>query len=281
MHILLKSWLDAFKIFSPKVFLGLIMTTGQRFWNALKNLFLHFKWLVVIDVIILSLVGNKLINILTSEGNQLSGFAIIVQFVTSIIWFVLGAAILLFAVMPLKEQNPLEFFKQMFLRYIQLSFFFMLLFLFSTSLLFSAGVTTLPQVPWILYSIVRHFEVLTILYWFNSSFTFKGIFGSVERAANFILYHLPLIAFSILLMWGFNSLMNLIFYKFSGIDNLVQLIANGTSTQELAATKSNLTITPVLLFKYLKYLLETIWLCFVFSLFEMKKDDIYSSEYFE
>jgi hypothetical protein len=281
MNILFKSWISSLKNLAPITFFSFLKNSAKRFAHASILTFKIFKWLLVADIAIFFLVGNKLIGLL-GAGQDLSPTAMMIQFATSIIWFVLGTAMLLFAIKPEDSVSPLDYFKITSIRFIQLSFFAMVLFLILTASLFSLGITMIPQIPWILLAVAKTLELLVVFFWLASTFSFKEIFVSIEQAANFLLYNLPFILILILILWGLNFLIELAFINHKAIEIITQTAARNYATQNVTQQViAKISIGEVLAFKYIKFFLDAMWICFLFTFFNQKQGEVYSTTLFK
>jgi hypothetical protein len=281
LRILLIAWFNAIKIFIPHNLLLILIATIKTFWYAIKTTFTHLYLLLIIDLIAILLFGRpiaKALSLAAQKGTQTySSLVALIYLVIEINWFIFSSAALLFIQQKNKTEHWAKYFKRSFFRYIQLTLFFSLVIFFGISFLMWGGITKLPSIHWTIASITHIFELIAIFYWIESLGRLTDLFRSIEKSANFIFYNLPIILFLFLILISFNFINKLIFPTY--VTNIF-----GASLQNIEQLRHNISILSLIrfiLFRYIKFILEYIWIALFFVIYEQKKHALYGTTYFE
>lgn len=282
MRILLHHWIRSLYFFTPQSLKTTVIRSAWVYATAFSLLLKHFYWVLLAEVFIFATLVesfNKQVPATTDGALTITPGFMMASFVLGILGLVLNTALLLF----IRKEEPfspaIPYFKYYFFRYLQFSLFIFAVTLFGLCMLFGMGITKIPPLPAAVTYGIKMLEVLAVLFWLDSSFSIKNIFVSFEKAINLLLYNLPIFAALLFMLWG--------------IEQTVQAIILGTNSTNLASitlsqrieisnlVKEGSSTTALVLFKYLRFIIEYFWIAIIFCVYRQRRDVNYAASFFD
>ncbi|QQR48804.1 hypothetical protein IPF37_04555 [bacterium] len=210
---------------------------------------------------------------------------------SSLMWWLLGFSLadfmlhggfLLFVRQKSDDKITKNYLFSFMLRYIQYSLIFSLVMLMLVVFFASLGMTALPHVHWSVVMMVRSLELIMLFFWFDSPCMVKDFFKALEKGVNFVLYNLPFLLIFLILGLVSQFVLKLavcglsVEYAdiFAFLNGRLELVA------PITVSDGQLAIWRVLLFKYLKFMLDFFWICFLWVVYDRKKMISYANSFF-
>jgi hypothetical protein len=282
MFVLFHHWKKSIFLLFPGNFSKIFFDFVERSWKTFVVVAKYFKWFFVIDFCILVLFGDKFIKSLQStflSSSPMSSFPMEVLFfsiVTGIIGFVLSVSF--FILLPRKNYfvDVKFYMKTYFFRYVQITFFFMMLALFGIMLLVNFRLTIFPKFHFIFGLLAAIIHSLTTFYWLESKFYFRDIFRSFERAINLIMYNAPFFA----VFLGSIFLGKLFLSYCLGLENIEKMLTNGLDSFLIISKQGKASWIILFFLRYIKFLLDALFFSFLFVIYNAKKKALYSKSIF-
>jgi len=277
MKPLLYYWQRAFLLALPQNLFALAKQAIITWAGAVKVFVTYFAWLLLVDLGLFALIGNNIIHLIKQPSDiaNLSHIALLLQFVLSIVWFVLRAGFLLFLRMESMPAGSVAgYFKRYFFRYIQFSLLLSLLMLVSLSVLISLGITQIPSLHWMLLLALSVLQFLGIFFWLDSGFTIKDFFRAIESGLNFFVYNLPIFLIFFLLLYGVSFFLSNIFPSlFVVLSNYVNVASNTVAAKEIS-------VPLFMVFKYLRFFVEFLLISMLYVIYQRRKNIPYTKSIF-
>ena len=279
-------WLESLKFFIPTSFFPAIVGTIRKFVQVVITLITTLRWFFIVDLLIFIFFGQKIIDMISTVQNatympHAHAMTLLFSLGSEVIWLIVSAASLLFVMRQNEELTPLAYFKAYFFKFIQLSLFFSLLIFLVLVLLMGFGITKIPKLHWFFTSSFRFVQLSTFFYWFDSSFSFKDILKSCEKSINFVVYNLPLFGFIFMAIWICESFLKGILWGWQDAFVIDQTFFGGKTNVLLQEMGKNLSVIRFVFFKYSNFFINFFWICFIFMVYEAKKQISYAKSFFE
>lgn len=287
MFTILHYWQQSLALFVPTRFCSLLLLTAKKYSRALMRFVLFFNILLVASLIARFFCPQEIFivqELATSMPEKLLERS-------SLMWWLLGFSLadfmlhggfLLFIRQKSDDKTTKDYVFSFMLRYIQYSLIFSLVMFMLVIFFASLGMTSLPHVHWSVVVMVRSLELIMLFFWFDSPCLIKDFFKAFEKGVNFVVYNLPFLL--ILLILGLVSQFVLklavcgmsVEYAdiFAFLNGRLELVAPVTAGHGVLAT------WRVLLFKYLKFMLDFFWICFLWVVYDRKKMISYANSFF-
>lgn len=286
MYTIFYAWGRSLKIFSLDYIKLFFLFVATNFVRAAKFLIQTFWWLFLVDAIFFIYCGdllNKVPSISSDPTQPVNSGALFLHLINSIIFFVLSTAFLLSIRKPEKSNNHL-YFKNSFLRYIQLQLIFSLVFLFILNLLVSSGISTFPKLNWVLSVFFSLIELIIVFYWLDSDFRLREILYSLEKTLNLILYNIPFFILIFVVLLGSKFGLGYLFSHFGLVANNFQILGKMQKDFLLnISTNSFTTIYAIkyLAMKYVAFFCDYFFISLIFAFYLIKKHETYTASIFE
>lgn len=275
MFVLLESWKQSFFLLHPKTLLVMMRSAKSHFVQTLVDVVHFLKWVFVLDAAVFLLFGQKIFAIFDQAANKaqpmqaLPFIVTIVGIIVSITTFLLHGAFLVVLRRQHSDLNrPIrEYFGEYFMRYVQLALFFSLIMVVFFSLIMSLGITKIPTIQSWFPFLFRLIEMLMIFYWLDSKFTFKDVFGSLEKGLNLFFYNLPF----------FLLILGLFFLGLHAIDRIAHILP-AINHEGAGMISSGLYAVG---FRYGKMFLSFAWTAFLFVFYQRRNQVLYNKIFSE
>jgi hypothetical protein len=282
MRAIFSAWQQALLFFSPNNLFSFIKQSLAIFIKASIQVVVNYGWFFAIDAGIFLLFGDLIAqaaNIQTAPAHSYSLSFLLLMLAQSLVWFLATSAYLLF-VRKDDITAPKAYFNVFLFRYVQLLLIFSLAALMGVYILFSCGITKMPDLPWIIFALKKIFEYYIVFYWLNSSNRFVDFFSSIERAINLIFYNVPFFIIIIGLLWLVDFSMGHIVGRLLHTANIHPIWQQST----LLTLKANALLSTrfkVILIKYFATIVEYFWISLIFVFYDTKKRERYTNSMFE
>ncbi|MCK4650586.1 hypothetical protein KAT08_00240 [Candidatus Babeliales bacterium] len=286
MKILLSFWKKSLEIFYPTNLENFLLLFFKRIFSSTKIFLKYFGWLFLVDAFLFLWLGDIIIkskHILLDPTKVVNRGVLLLHLMISVIWFILSVGYLLSIRKPYKHINWL-YFRIGFFRYIQLAIIFSLIVLLIFNFLVSFGISIFPTLHWSLNVLIRLIELITIFYWLDSSYRFKEMFYSLEKALNFVLYNLPFFLILLFLWFGFRYLVGFIMYDLGFLFYLKSLLVEISFMKKLLIFLNSyniFSIIKMLSLKYFLFFMDYFAIGFLFTFYSFKKKEKYFYSFFE
>jgi len=286
MQIIFRFWRKSLEVLYPKNFKLFLSIFFKKFFKSTVLFLRFFGFLFIVDFALFVWLGDVILKtrqLFVTPEKSINTSAVLLHLTISIIWFMLSVGFLLSIRRPYKNIGWM-YFRNGFLKYVQLALVFSLIVLLLFNLISGFGITVFPTFHWSLNVLIRLIEVITIFYWLDSSYRFRDMFFSFERALNFVLYNFPFFLFLFLFWWLFKWAVGFVLIKlgFSLDFNMIfSSIATGTEAVVLPDSYSFFSIIKSLGLKYLLFFWDYFVITFIFVFYTVKKKDKYTYGFFE
>ena len=285
MPLLFEEWIKLFKIFFSKKSIKFINKLLRIYLKSLKNLFIYFGWLFLVDMLFFSIYSDYFFKAMDYLNNPITyinpNYMMIILFI-SIIWFILPTALLL----CIRREGDVNFyyFQNSFFHYVQLKLVFSLIFFLVFNLLIHLGITIFPKIHWTLAMTFKLIELITILFWLDSSYRFSDIFYALERAINLLLYQLPFFYLVLFLMLIFHLSLCSFLDGFKIDYNFYRTINALEITNFFGYAINNISIISKIkffLWRYFLFLLNFLYVAFIYTFYSIKKREQFARSLLE
>lgn len=282
MHAILLAWKNALDVLKPHRLWGLAVSSFKSLWKGAYAFGRSFWVFLVADVMLFLLFGSYTASqeALLALTKSSSLALLILLLIQSIIWF-LTSTIFFLLVRREEASNDYLYCSNALIKFCQITmlpsfFFIMVVYL----LIAVGGITALPTVPWAASLCLRVISLMTIFYWLDTAQqTPKAFFSAIERGINLCFYNLPLIAIfvgvALLINAGCSTLISYIVAE--PVKNAL-LVPPLTILGKLAATFKGRCL--FLAFKYGIFIIESIWMAFMLSIYRRKRNEEYTTMFF-
>jgi hypothetical protein len=282
MFVLFHHWKKSIFLLFPRNFSELFFDFVERSWKTFVVITKYFKWFFIIDFCIIALFGDRLVKAIQKiflSSSPAYSFPMEILFfsiVTGMIWFVLSVSF--FILLPSKNcsVDVKSYLKTYFIRYVQITLFFMMVSLFVVMLLVNFRLTIFPKFHFIFGLLAVIIHSLTAFYWLETKFYFRDIFRSFERAINLIMYNAPFFA----VFLGFIFLGKLFLSYCLGLENIEKVLTYGLDSFLIISKQKKYSWILLFFLRYIKFFLETLFFSFLFVIYNAKKKIMYSKSIF-
>lgn len=285
MVTIFRSWIDTLSFLSPRNIFALAKDAFTTLVKALWITVGHLYWLVIIDALWFLCFGTMVIKAFHVQKDTpltLGGGALVLILVSAVIWSVLSIILFLLLRKPAAVIDIKRYIAEFFLRYIQFSFFLMVIALLGVLVVLSIGITHFPGMHWSFKVGFKIFQLLAIFYWFDSAFRLKDIAGSIEKTINLIVYKLPLLIAFILILIGFDALVSFVFQNILSSSGLQHMFFTDVHIEQLLALPEHkLCSVYALGLRYIKALLEFFLIALLYIFYVSQKDLVSAKSFFD
>jgi hypothetical protein len=285
MLAIINSWMESLRLLKISKLVLYVSTVKGCFFRAAKTLIKIFWWLFLLDLILFWFIGDSLITATkldVSTPDKINPALLLPSILFGIIWFVINTSFLLLIRRTIVGDDVVSYLKVYFLKYAQLAIFFSFVLLMCINLLIGFGVVKFPNIHWIIISVLKFVELLTIFYWLNSEFYFRDIFKSLEKGVNILLYNLPIFTLILILMWLTDTLIKFAVMNNDSALNIVKnAVSKGVSANAMSDIKNNIHPVRFVIFKYARFINEFIWISFIYGIYNLKRSICYTKSFFE
>jgi len=195
MLSLFYTWTSCLRMLKPNRISAFLRESAHVFLQAFKLLFQYLYWFIVVDALLFFSLGDvilKALKIKADPSHAVGGLVVFLLLVVNILSFIINTGFILFIRKnhdknPDDKQSGMDYLKEAFLRYIQLSFFFSTLLFVFLLVMLGLGVTKFPTIDYLGVFIipVKMLELLIIFFWLDAPSSFRDLCISCERAINF------------------------------------------------------------------------------------------------
>ena len=204
MQTILKAWRYSCSLIFPTTFYSILKQSLGIFYRASWQLISSFGWLIGIDALLFLTFGDliaKATQAQASAGKMLGSGAVVIMLAQSIVWFLITSAFLLLLRKD-DRSDPKAYFKTYFFFYIQILLAFSLVAFVGLYLLILAKITKIPDLPWILSTLIKTVQYCVFFYWLDAPRGLRSMIQGFERSINLVFYNAPFVAFLIVSLWG-------------------------------------------------------------------------------
>ncbi len=267
----LQAWKKSLATFLPNRIKSGLIDVVKNYISVVKNAVFAMRWFFVADLFLTAILAEAM----AKKINTGIGLTFLVE-ITNFNWFIIYSAIIILICSREDQLDAKTYLKNMFFKYINGLFIFMILQLIFFALLIILGITQFPTVHWVFKIIFQIFEMLMIFYWFDSPGKFTDFIACIEKVANLIFYNMPVFLIFFGLLVGLGYLM-----KFSGYGIYDFLLLDSDSSQLFQPINSRFPEFRLIFVKYVKTLGEIFWLCILFLFYDKNRNIFYSKSIFE
>ncbi|MFH1832368.1 MAG: hypothetical protein ABH827_06230 [bacterium] len=242
-----------------------------NFFTAFKYLTIAFWWLLLVEFSLFWAFGSTMINTMHEDAQVTNVAVFILSLIMGTISLILSASLLLFMRKRAGQIQPLLYIKTYLVRYIQIVLFFSVASLAILSILTVFGITKLPSIHWPGLFAFHIVQLITLFAWLDSNFTFKKIFGSIEKSINIFIYNLPLFTIVIIGMWASHKLVTSLIFGVPFADASSFAMLNNKTQSILEILDKQIPTINIILFKYISLIVEFFWISLIFIIYDRKK----------
>lgn len=283
MNALFQHWLLSCSILKPAPLKNFILRAIKNFYTALWQALILFPWVLGIDLVFVGFFGCKIIQFMINALNKhvmtLHPLLLVAMLVIGIMTFLLQVFFILFLRRDHFLLNPRVYIQTYVFRYVQFVFFIAFFSTLIRLFLFAGGIVQIPRLNELILFLIKTFEVLALFYWLDSAHTIKALFRSFERAANLLVYSLPLILFIGFLAFG---MMGLLVAVVMGREKVFQApYALASFIEFFVELGSAPHLWQVLAIKYIRFMIDGIVVALLFTWYRRKRSAVYAGQLFE
>lgn len=283
MNGLLLHWWLALMLFRPQFFMHFLVRACRNFYAALVTPLIHFGWFFVFDVIAVSFFGTKIVDFmlkaLTNQKVQLHPLLSGSMFMVGLTTFLMQVLFVLFLRRDHFLLNPKTYLQTYVFKYVQFVFFVSLASASFKLLLLACDMPKMPDLPEIILSCIKAFELLALFFWLDSAHTLKSFMRSFERATNLFFYSLPVILGISLISL---MMLSLLFASCFGVRGILDApYAYSSFIEFFVAFGKSPTVWQLLLIKYGRFMIDGMTMALLYTWYRRKRSVVYASQLFD
>jgi hypothetical protein len=259
MLIVLYHWYDSVKmLLSLSFFKDITCVFFETCKKVLKFFYAFFGIYVITTFFSVYRYGSASLNFDVENAKLFGSLRVVTLLLIMVTGFIIRVSFIIFSRVAKKDNITKNYISLFFLKFIQMSVALSLLSMLFLLLVLSFKVTIFPSVHWVFLHILYILEMFAMFYWLDKGVSFKNIFTSIEGAVNLLFYNVPVIAFCFIAKYLW-----------------MLCISYGKCFIFIQENKVFLLSSPMALF-----LVELIFISFLFVLYQRRKSIVYSQSFF-
>lgn len=196
MNIIWNSWKNSLEVFHKDQFFRFFRAALKSFFRGAYLLCKKFWWLIILNLALLLAMKRILNNypLADLQSLEIGKGQILLFFVSSLsfIFNLITSAVIILSILKSCIPHSIDF-KNGILKYFQFILYLGLLSFFIWDFITWILTSRAISLHWSLNYCFVFINFFSLFYWFDSSFTLKDFFRSIELSINFIFYNLPFI----------------------------------------------------------------------------------------
>lgn len=283
MNGIVQHWLLSLAVLRPLFLVHFMARTVGNFKTGMTQMLFHFPWILGVDIVFVSFFGCKIIEFmikaLARKVATLHPLLMVGMLAIGVMTFLMQVFFVLFLRRDHFLLNPRIYIQTYVFKYVQFVFFIAFITSLIRLILFAGGVQQMPRLPELVLFLVKAFEVFALFFWLDSAHTIKSLVRSLERAANLLIYTLPLVLALAALSFGALALLvgcvigwDKVLYAPYALSSFVEFFV------ELATAPA---LWQVMVIKYGRFIVDGMTVALLYTWYRRKRNVQYSVSLFE